>query len=743
MDITKKNLVIGELKIDPVYQIMGILIVVILLLNFDRLFFAEMAPMRRLDVADWYIDKFSYCGKFWRSPSEYVWNASILRGWPIELGSINPQNLGCLLGAVLPVEYVFPVFQVILECLIAVGSFLFLYSLLAYNRTTSLLGALLNLTIFYWYNENPVVTQVSALPALCAFLGVGRFYIHRFFRIIVLLLVITISYPPYVVPLMPIVHFILVLFIFSQKNRIKNLIYVVVFWSIFGLFNAPTVVGYILNISASNRDIWSGAGQSGNLLPQLLVFSTSHLTLFPALVTLVYISRQNYKKVSYGLSLIAAVLFCTALIQSTVWNGLTIWVPFIQKMSFVFGRMYNFIGFTIFLLGSYLINSSLAEKRKHVFRRLIGSIGVCVFLAVAMVAVNPHSKILALFLFCLSMLTGLFLIFNPLRFSKNLVYLAVCIFVFLLPFRLTHSFIFEDIYSSNLYIDPFDYQSDLKAHRIVTVVPECFPDEYYPAQSSVKGYETLDGVTVFYDKRDARYWLNFIKKDDSCSAAYFRDWNNRVELTSNDLKSNPGIVYKWLWLNNVSHLRSKSAITHSSLDLKQTESVGGKSRWRDIFLGIESILDTHFLYQIRNPTSRVFAIPAEILPVAKIPMPDDEEEELLQKINVDNRQNIKLIHYSPSSLEFQGNFDRSKAILSSTNFNKNWSLHIDNKHHSEGLTEGPFGMIQIIPIEGEHTYRLSYESSYLRIAIPMVLATILLIVFITLVGKKYPDFGLF
>ena len=93
-----------------------------------------------------------------------------------------------------------------------------------------------------------------------------------------------------------------------------------------------------------------------------------------------------------------------------------------------------------------------------------------------------------------------------------------------------------------LYIDKFDYPSD-DPYRVVTLMDEHYSSFFYPAQASIKGIETFDGFSVFYDRNDAQYWQIYIDEfTNALKQKYghsFRNWNNRIEFTIDEFKTDP------------------------------------------------------------------------------------------------------------------------------------------------------------------------------------------------------------
>lgn len=696
-----------RIQLDPTVQTIGLLVVAVLILNLDRLVLGELGPLRRLDVADQYVDKFNYCGKFWHSPSEYLWNASILRGWPILLGSVNPQHLGCVLSAVLPITFVLPVLQIIIECLVATGSFLLLYSILGYQHRASLYGALLNLTIYYWYNENPFVTQISLLPALLAFLSVGGLPISWFLRLPALLFIMMLSYPPYVLPLMPLMHICVLWCLCSPQTRRTNLKLAIAFWGIYTFFSAPCILGYLQNWHISNRSLWhKGFVESNSFTDSFFLFATSGCTWFPPLVTLAILSRRSLRKVLYGIGALSGIVIFVAFMQSSAWSQITALIPQTTTFTFFYARLYNIVGFITFLLSSYLVHRELQPPSKNFCMRLTKIVFFSLILG-SIMSMGSALKGGTLFIFALFI--GLFLISDLFRFAKKPMHMILLILFFLLPFRLQYTVFSETLPYGNLFQDRLEYPNELEPYRIVTLVEDCYPHNFYPAQASMLGMETLDGFSVFYDGRDAQRWFWYITSDSINCSRQFYYWNNRIDLTLDDWNRNPNRVLRWLWINNVAFIRTTRPIEHPALVLIDTAQV--KNKWHKLNLGRELEVQNQYLYRINNPITRVFGISDEFTEEIETPASFESEMRVLQKLDSQNCRNIDLDKYNPSYLEFHGSFSESDHILASINYNSDWILRIDDKKRQDRLQEGLFGMISISPLPGFHTYALSFENN--------------------------------
>ena len=111
-----------------------------------------------------------------------------------------------------------------IDFLVFLGAFLFIYCFLGYTRTTAYLGSILFLSINYWYNENPIATAAPLLPLLVSVTTFGKKPINGNVRLISMMLITSLSFPPMVLPIMPFVHFLVILVFLKtivQKLGIK------------------------------------------------------------------------------------------------------------------------------------------------------------------------------------------------------------------------------------------------------------------------------------------------------------------------------------------------------------------------------------------------------------------------------------------------------------------------------------------------------------------------------------------
>ncbi len=695
------------------YKILFVLTLLTLVLNADRLILGKNAALRKQDVADQYITKFQHCGSFWRDPSNNLWDSSILRGWPTYLGSVQPQHLGCFMSSVLPVHISFALMRIIVENLLLIGMFLFLFNFLGYRYSTALFGSLSYLAMYYWWSENPFVTQAAFLPLIVAAVSSGVKDIPRGLRFFLLLLSVFLSYPPYVVPLLPLCHFACIFFLSDKKRLsgdIKNFFF---FWLMFAVFYFPNLMGYVLNWSQTNRVLWEVTGPVGFQFNALLSYFRHMGFLFPLFPLVFVLSPFKDKRALWLLLVIFVVLVFTS--QTEVINA----IPFVGILSFVYGRVYYFISFVLVLVITYLMEKSPAKiSIKNVLFGAICTLGG------AWLLYTSKSIKIALAFTLLSLLSISFVKWMILERAKSVGTFFILALIFVLPFKLVGLKHYEQVPYGFLYQDPFEYQSELKPFRAISLLNECVPHTVYSSQISIKGVEILDGTAVFYSKADAEYWTQYVLSElDEC---LFNTWNNRVALTDGIWFSNPDNILKWLRLNNTALIKSQYVLEREDLSLERTEKVP-YSPIKSYITRESPTYRTYYLYRIKNPISRVFSINNDALKQNNGQLQD--ESILFESLNTLPIQNINLRKYRPGVFSWAGNFD-NQSILSSTNYHKSWRLSVDGIEKKDSIQRGPFNMLMISPKRGSHEYVLRFnDDSHIYMIFCMLLgAGILLLV---------------
>ena len=71
---------------------------------------------------------------------------------------------------------------------------------------------------------------------------------------------------------------------------------------------------------------------------------------------------------------------------------------------------------------------------------------------------------------------------------------------------------------------------------------------------------------------------------------------------------------------------------------------------------------------------------------------------------------IPLDEYTGSRYRFSGDFGADPIIVS-TNMHSGWHLAIDGQS-VDGLWQGPFGMLALVPESGTHQYEITFDDGY-------------------------------
>jgi len=691
------------------YKTLIILALLATVLNADRLLLGEKASLRRVDVADQYITKLQHCGNFWKNPSDFAWDSSMLRGWPTYLGSVQPQHLGCFAASVLPAHQSFTVFQIVVESLVLIGIFLFLYNFLGYRYLTALYGCLFQLSMYYWFNENPFVTQTVFLPLIVAAASVGKRPIPRALRFFLLLLSLILSYPPYTVPLLPLCHLV-VIFLFSDKKQLfSNIKGIIFFWMIYAVFYLPNLFGYLFNWTNSNRVLW----EPSSFREPLMAFLSHMGFLFPCLPLVFMFYPVKDKRAIGGLILIFAIVILTA--QAEYFTSM----PLLRVFSFIYARIFYYLSFILVLLIAFLMEKFPV---KFSIKNLIKVI-VFTCIGAGLLSMKYSFKIGAGFT-VLSLLSAGLVMFDLLKYARSSLVFIVLVVLFLFPFKAVNMKHYEQVPYGFLNQDPLVYNSHLQPYRVISVTEGCSPHNFYSAQASIKGEEILDGFTVFYNKSDAQNWRKYILgNSDPCS---FKVWNNRIELTRAVWEENADQIVQWVRLNNTHFIRSEFELQHKSIVLDQKKVVPLHS-WKSYFRLNSPIDKNYYLYRIKEPFSRIFAVDDKIIGQKKGQFL--QEDSLFKSLDELPVQNISMQTYSPSELTWQGDFD-NQVLLVSTNYHKSWNLFVDNKISKDAIQKGPFGMVMILPDDNFHEYVLRYnDHSYMYMLFCMVFGAGALLLF--------------
>lgn len=708
MYMIKKSLSIQGLNRD-----IGLILCVVFLLNIDRLVLGDFGLLRQLDVSNMYLNKIMFLSNYWMQPVEYGWDSSILRGWPAEIGSITPNYYGVLIATILPIEFVYPTLNITIDFLVFLGAFLFIYCFLGYTRTTAYLGSILFLSINYWYNENPIATAAPLLPLLVSVTTFGKKPINGNVRLISMMLITSLSFPPMVLPIMPFVHFLVILVFFERSKFKHNIICGLAFWSVFALFHSVSLWGYWQNIGLSNRALWEEEGQSSSFI-NTFISNFNQTVLFPALMIFSLLTRKTLKPVIYAVGIILAIIGIIALDKIYVPNDLIENYSTLKILNFFYLRMlrqiHNFIGLAIFLSAVIILKEFVLNAQR---KRAWLVMGFCLLTIISVIIyLKDGAKTLYIHFVCSSVILGSLYFYKEKYFQKILLTFLFLI-IALIPFRVSSSLKYEQFYQGNLFLDPFSYETNMKAFRVATIMDDHWDHEFFQAQASIKGLETFGGMSVFYDLNDARLWQKYVAEGTSSlmdKYGYsFKNWNNRIDLVKADFEKNSDRVIYWMKLNNVLFVRSRQRIVHNELKLVEEKTVGHRTK-KTLLLGAEPNNHQYYLYKFKSPISRVFNY--------KYAQHAYDQEKQIKKnneeINLNYVNNLDLELYFPGLIEFNSKTKPGEKIFISTNYSRDWSLYINDEKYNERLKLGLYNMMSIEPKSGTNKYKLVYENSYYK-----------------------------
>ena len=698
------------------------------LLNLDRLILGEFSSFRRLDTSEMYIDKVNYLINFWIDPLNFSWNSLTLKGWPTDIGSINPNHFLVFLALFMEIEYAFITFFVISDILILFGMYLLCKEILGMKQGLSILSAILFLSSHYWYNENLIVTVVSFLPILIAALNFQTINLNIFLRIFLIFVIISSSYPPYTVPLMPLIHFV---FIALNKNKLgahfaTHIIILLIFWALYLIFHLNSISEMLMVINETNRALWVPGSDSSFLSfkEQLMQNIFSYVDFLPILFVLAFTQRRNLN--SSVLLIVVFLVFTLMLIffDSRELNHLKQEFPIIQNISFVWARMHNFLAPTIVFCAIYMLKNTYFKKLElsKIFFLLLFLLSVVFFV---------HSSFLE------AIMIGVFgifyVVFIPIynySFEKKNIYLLIFVLIaFLLPFKAKNQYLREVPEFGYIFVDTFEYPLNNQPYRVLSLMDKSHSKTLFPAQIKIKNIEVFDGFSVIYDDDDAIAWQeNVASHLTSQYITYgfkFSSWNNWIEITADDFKKNIEIILPFLRINNVELIRSPLRIQHPSLELIQ-EKTFNYPTWGSTILNTEKMKKNVFLYKLDDSLNRIFANTIGINKMLKM---NTKEW---------NTSVITLIDYSPSRLSFEYQKKANEKIYISNNFHPDWQLRINGKIQNR-LQKSELGFIEIDPIDGRNIYDLSFIGKQKNILISMLISFILATFLALKITRIYPS----
>jgi hypothetical protein len=705
---------------------------VAVIINLDRLLLGEFSSFRVLDTSEMYIDKIAFLKNFWLDPSNYSWDSYTLKGWPGNIGSINPNHLLVFFSLFLSIEYSFIAFFILSDFLIGLGAYLMFRRCFNLPAYLGILGSLFFLSSHYWYNENLMVTQFSFLPILVSILDFQRVRLQSIVRSILLIIIIASSYPPYVMPMMMFTHFIMNAFIANSKQEFIHLtIRWLLFWVIFCIFHFNGIFEILSVISDTNRSLWVPLEtEYPSFLEQLFKFDFSYAYFLPLFAIVILAQKENLKSILLLVGVVGFFMLFFSFFESNEFFLLKERYEVIQTFSFAWGRLHNFFAPMVVCAAVYVVSKTKFSKLR-IFKILIYFI---LFLLIVFAVINsnnmfgsgPRNAIALLIFSVFSLLYVIAPIISKRIFSrkKNLYIIAVLFILFLLPFKLKHQYLREQPDFGYIFVDKFEYSSEKKAFRVLSLMNEAHSFYLFPAQIKIKDIEVMDGMSVIYDKKDAQYWqdnvANKLTDQKSTYGFEFIHWNNWIEITARDFIDNLDYLLPFYKLNNVEFIRSPEKISHDHLQLMDEQTFKYRT-WGSIILGREIIEKKIYLYKLSGSLYRVFSSAVK---------PDETILYFAQNNSIENIENINLQKYSPSNIIFNYIQEDDKNIYISTNFHPKWNLMINGVPSNNNLYQTEEGFLAIKPESGKNIYELQFNGAQKYILFQVIFGSLLILLFL-------------
>ncbi len=698
------------------------------LINLDRLILGEYSSFRILDTSEMYIDKVNFLRNFWIDPLNFSWNSLTLKGWPADIGSINPNHLLVFLALLMEIEYAFITFFVMSDILILFGMYLLCKEILGMKQGLSILSAILFLSSHYWYNENLIVICISFLPILIAALNFQTVHLNIFFRILLIFVIISSSYPPYTVPLMPLIHFVFIAF---NKNKFgvhftTHIITLLIFWALYLIFHLNSISEMLMVIDETSRALWVPVSDSSFLSfkERLMQNIFSYVYFYPILFVLVFTQRRNLNSSVLMIVVFSVFLLIMIFIGSQEFNHLKQEFPIIQTTSFIWARLHNFLAPTIVFCAIYMFKKTYFKKLE------LSKISFLLLFLLSAVFFVHSSFLEAIMIGFFGILYVIFIPIYNYSFEKKNIYLLIFVLIaFLLPFKAKHQYFREMPEFGFIFMDTFEYLSNREPYRVLSLMDKSHSQTLFPAQIKIKNIEVLDGFSVIYDDDDAIAWQeNVASHLTSQYITYgfkFSSWNNWIEITAGDFKKNIEILLPFLRINNVELIRSPLKIQHPSLELIQ-EKTFNYPTWESTILNREKMKTNVFLYKLDDSLNRIFVNTIGINKMLKM---NTKEW---------NTSGIPLINYSPSRLSFEYQKKANEKIYISNNFHPDWQLRINGKIQNR-LQKSELGFIEIDPIDGRNIYDLSFIGKQKNILINMFISFILATFLALKITRIYPS----
>lgn len=674
--------------------VLGILLGLAVLVNLDRLAYGPAAVLRAHDVADNTVTGLDSCGEFWRSSLRSVWDPTQLRGWPRAGSPQHPQLLMCMAGGLLPPAYILPILHIILLSLIAAGSFLFVRAALERSHETAVAAAVLNVALYFFFHEHPVIPSAILLPPLVGFLSIRASTVRpRVLMFAGAAAIFGVSNPPATLILMPVGHFALILATPRPAWR-AHFTRWAVFWFAYALYYGPTMAAMLREFADSSRSLYRPPVTGGSFAEIFRERLFNPAVITPAAVLLALVGRRTWR----GTALLAVAILAFITLSSA--NQVLVQVagerlPVLVSLSTTYYRMYYFVPVAILVWGAWILEDSLTSPARTRARHVVLAALFCV--AAAYLPHDVPRVFLPYWKYALAI--GAIAVTMPWWAHRAAAVAAVAAAVFVFG-RYEFTRIYEVPAQGNLFVEASHLGQPEGIGRTVTVMNDCDAVDLYPAQARAAGENTIDGISNYYSRAFVERWRYFVSDNPSSCTARYVGWNTRTELTLADLTYNADRILAWLWINNVGYVRAPAAVTHPRLSLVD-ERTFAVDRGHKV---------TRYLYRVQPAVSLVFTAPADV--VGNVPPGDlAAEERALIRLEAGSLvENMPVDAISGSHLRFRANVPADRAMLASINYHRGWQLLVDGRPSVAPVERGVFGMIRIPAAGGVHKYELIFRS---------------------------------
>jgi hypothetical protein len=668
--------------------------------NVDRFVLRTGGPLRAHDLADNTVTRLAGCGELWRSSLASAWDAGRVRGWPVVSGDYAPEHAMCVVAGVVRPHLILPILHVLLLAVMAVGTFLFVQYFINRREDVAVAGAVLQVVLYFFFHEHPMVTSATLLPALVGYLSVpAGGVVSRAIQVGGSVLVMALSNPTSTLFAMPVGHLALI-FLAPPRSRAVHLARFTVFWLAYGVYYAPTLLSQVGDFAGSSRSLYRSNPQAVSYTANLKGMLLNPAVISPAVVFIALVNRRTLLGTVLFFLLVAGGVALAAANQLLVGSDLAARFPILLMVSTMYYRMYYFVPVAVLVWVTWLWQDDERLRGLVLLRRALVVAAFCLLIARPLGDTNwPGARVFEPY-WRYALVLGLSMAFGLnwwTRRAWTTVMVAAAVIVFA---RYEYTKTWEVPLQGNLFLEEPRLGQPKALGRSVTVMSGCDAVDLFPAQARVAGMDTLDGISNLYDRGFVERWRYFVADNPALCTSRYAVWPTRAELTVRDLEYASDRILPWLWINNVEFVRAPVALDYPELQLVEHRpfTYGRLQR------------ATRYLYRMRNPVGRVFTVPDAIARRAASPDLAIEEATLSDLVTHGGLSNVDAEAVDGAHLRFSGAFDPGRTVVANVNYHRHWRLRIDDRASKVPLEPGPFGMIAFQPPGGHHTYELEFVS---------------------------------